>query len=105
MFCSEVVFFPNVKTFIMCPIAHVQPASIDIPVGSVCYLIKEKVLPFGRSVRDLLSDNLMLEKKLIDSEEGVVLLKGQTYLIKCGVVELQGKHTTAMKNRKSVISM
>lgn len=34
--------------------------------------------------------DLVLEKRFIDEDEGVTLLKGQTYLVKCGKVHLTG---------------
>ena len=41
--------------------SYVQPASVDIPLTSTCYLVKEKVLPFRKKVRDLLQKGLILE--------------------------------------------
>ena len=58
---------------------YVQPASIDLAVGDVAYLVKQKFLPFSREV-DYIVDKLCLEK--IDlAEDGSILFKGQTYLI------------------------
>jgi dCTP deaminase len=57
---------------------HVQPSSIDIPLGEKAYLIKHKFLPFQKEIettaRDLAIDTL-------DLTTGANLLKGQTYLV------------------------
>ncbi len=65
---------------------YVQPASIDLPISGTVYLVKEKVLPFRKQVRELIED-LVLEEKQLGSN-GAVLLKGQTYLVYCGKVRL-----------------
>ena len=52
----------------------VQPASIDMPISGDAYLLKEKVLPFRRKVKDLLPE-IVLEHRTLGGE-GVVLLKG-----------------------------
>lgn len=92
----------------------VQPASIDIPIhlkgksggqpvpflhsntsdnnsnnkkdgfhGGTMFLMKHKRLPLGSSVRKMLKD-LVLERVSPDA----VLLKGQTYLVYCGIIDL-----------------
>lgn len=66
-------------------IKYVQPASIDLPVGNVAYLVKEKFLPFSKDVKTLV-DKLMIEK--IDLIEGGILFKGQTYLIPIAQINL-----------------
>ncbi len=58
---------------------YIQPASIDLPVGDVAYLVKQKFLPFSRDVNYIV-DKLSLDK--IDlTNGGSILFKGQTYLI------------------------
>lgn len=63
----------------------IQPASIDIPIGKTAYLVKQKFLPFGKSVRDLLN-TFALER--LDLTSGAILFKGQTYLIPCLTFDL-----------------
>jgi hypothetical protein len=53
------------------------PHSVDLPISGNVYLVKEKVLPFRKSVRSLLEE-LVLEEKNLDGEDGAVLLRGQT---------------------------
>ena len=59
--------------------SYVQPASIDLPVTGSAFLVKEKVLPFHHRVIDLVHDLTLERKPLVG--DGVVLLKGQTYLV------------------------
>ena len=63
---------------------YVQPASIDLPISGTVYLVKEKVLPFRKQVRQLVEELLLEDKALTGN--GAVLLKGQTYLVYCGKV-------------------
>jgi dCTP deaminase len=57
---------------------YVQPASIDIPIGNVAYLVKQKFLPFSQKVNDIV-EKLSIEQ--LDLSKGAILFKGQTYLI------------------------
>ena len=59
---------------------HIQPASIDIPLGSSAYLVTQKFLPFSSDVASL-AKSLAIEH--IDLSKGAVFLRGQTYLVKC----------------------
>ena len=65
---------------------YVQPASIDLPISGTVYLVKEKVLPFRKQVRQLIHELVLEEKNL--EKSSAVLLKGQTYLVYCGKVRL-----------------
>jgi dCTP deaminase len=65
---------------------YVQPASIDLPVSGNVFLVRDKILPFRRKVADLLQELVLEERSL--KGEGAVLLKGQTYLIHVGEIEL-----------------
>ena len=67
---------------------YVQPASIDLPISGAVYLVKEKVLPFRKQVRQLVEELVLEDKDLNASSNGAVLLKGQTYLVYCGRVRL-----------------
>lgn len=58
--------------------SYVEPASIDLPVGDVAYLVKQKFLPFSHKVEEVV-DKLSLDE--IDLRNGGVFFKGQTYLI------------------------
>ena len=67
--------------------SYVQPASVDIPAGRECYLVREKFLPFQRSIRGVLP-KVLLESRDLGTDEGVGDAQGQTYLIPCGKVAL-----------------
>ena len=75
---------------------YVQPASLDIPLGNRCCLVKHKILPHGKDITSVIPDLVLsivdlhepdLEQKDLDSG-GTLLLKGQTYLVPCGVIHL-----------------
>jgi dCTP deaminase len=58
---------------------QVQPASIDLRLGSVAYRIRASFLPgLGRTVEDCLSGDLVMHK--VDLREGAVLETGCVYL-------------------------
>ena len=59
---------------------HLQPASIDIPIWSDIYHVKQAFLPFQKSVQ-YITNKLTIQK--FDAQEWVVLYKWQTYLIPC----------------------
>lgn len=80
--------------------SYVQPASVDIPVSGSVFLVKEKVLPFSQKVSDLLPDLVLEEKSL--KGDGVVLLRGQTYLVHCGQLALPEGHRGALSPKSSV---
>lgn len=65
----------------------IQPASIDIPVGSICYLLKDRFLPNKTKVEDLV--DLMYLEKIDFSKASCLLLKGQTYLFPCAKINLK----------------
>lgn len=67
--------------------AFVQPSSIDIPLGIECLMVKEKILPHGKSVRGLLPLIELMRTPLSETTP-TVLLKGQTYLCYCGRISM-----------------
>ncbi|MFW6230605.1 MAG: 2'-deoxycytidine 5'-triphosphate deaminase domain-containing protein [Nanoarchaeota archaeon] len=56
----------------------VQPASIDIPIGSTAYLVKQKFLPFSNDV-SYITERLTIDT--VDLTFGGMLYKGCTYII------------------------
>ncbi len=56
---------------------YVQPASIDIPLGSEAFILKQKFIPFSRPVSNIIK-KLSIGK--IDISKETILYKGQTYL-------------------------
>lgn len=56
----------------------VQPGSIDIPIGSTAYLVKQKFLPFQNTV-SYITDKLQIDT--VDLAYGGLLHKGCTYII------------------------
>ena len=79
---------------------YVQPASIDLPLSDDCYLVKDRVLPYGRKLRDLIPSLEISRVSL--GETGAVLLKGQTYLALCGRVRMP-RHLRGSLSPKSSI--
>lgn len=79
---------------------YVQPASIDLPLPKKAWLVKEKVLPFQKCVRDLL-DNLALDECSLEGD-GAMLLRGQTYLVHCGRVTLPATHRGLLSPKSSI---
>ena len=79
---------------------YVQPASIDLPLAQHAWLVKEKVLPFQKSVKDLL-ESLALEKCSLEGD-GAMLLRGQTYLVHCGSISLPAGHRGLLSPKSSI---
>jgi dCTP deaminase len=83
--------------------AFVQPASLDIPIGRRCLLLRDKALPFRRRVEALLQEeDMVLEERVVEAGESFLLLKGQTYLFPCGRVSL-AEHLEGSLSPKSSI--
>ncbi len=61
---------------------YVQPASLDLPLDTRCYIIKDKIVPFQRNIKDILDDIKLSEQTTS------LLLKGQTYLCYFGYIKL-----------------
>jgi dCTP deaminase len=56
----------------------VQPASIDVPIGTKAYLVKQKFLPFNNTV-SYITERLTIET--VNLQHGGLLHKGCTYII------------------------
>ena len=66
--------------------SHVQPASIDLPVGEVAYEMQGVVLPRkGEKIVDLIEKYRVPSVRAIDLTKGAILEKGVTYLIRSAV--------------------
>ena len=61
------------------PPENVQPASIDLRLGSMAYRLRSSFLPGKRRVKDVLADNQMGPP--IDLRDGAILEKNRPYLI------------------------
>jgi len=82
----------------------IQPASIDLPIGGTCYLMRDKVLPHRRSIRSILNEkDCFLEKVTIEAaNDSVLLLKGQTYLFPCVKLDLGGNLRGSLSPKSSI---
>lgn len=78
---------------------YVEPASIDVPVGSKAYLVKQKFLPFSQKI-DYIVDRIKLEELNLENE--VLFLKGQTYLIPCLNVSIPENITVKISPKSSI---
>jgi dCTP deaminase len=78
---------------------HVQPASLDISISNICYLVKDKILAFRCTVEQMLMDNLLVK---YDQQKEYTLLKHHTYMAYCGYVKLPS-HLSASFSPKSSI--
>jgi deoxycytidine triphosphate deaminase len=96
----ELVAAPGVFGFGHDLLRFVQPASIDVPLSGTAWMVKEKVLPFRKRVRELLPDLVLEERSL--TGEGSVLLRGQTYLVFCGTVSLPAGHRGLLSPKSSI---
>eukprot|EP00512_Aurantiochytrium_limacinum_P007024 CAMPEP_0171524020 /NCGR_PEP_ID=MMETSP0959-20130129/8791_1 /TAXON_ID=87120 /ORGANISM="Aurantiochytrium limacinum, Strain ATCCMYA-1381" /LENGTH=480 /DNA_ID=CAMNT_0012064657 /DNA_START=36 /DNA_END=1478 /DNA_ORIENTATION=+ len=84
---------------------HIEPASVDLPVGRECYLVRDKVLPHRQSIRALVqaeNSDLVLERKDVDPAQGVLLLKGQTYLFPCAKLDLEEGLNGSLSPKSSI---
>lgn len=82
---------------------YVQPASIDIPIGRQCFLLRDKVLPFKRKVDTLLEEEeLVLSKQQVEQGGKFLLLRGQTYLFPCGSVKLGPEQFGSLSPKSSI---
>jgi dCTP deaminase len=92
------------RGLLSCPHADisqfVQPASIDLPLGPSCVLVREKVLPHKRKVRDL-AESLALQTVDLTGEGGI-LLRGQTYLAYCGKLKMPGLFRGSLSPKSSI---
>ena len=75
----------------------IQPTSLDIPISSECYLMKNKFLPNQRIIRDMVK-----ETKIRGISLQQVLLKNQTYLIYCGKIHLHSNHRAIFSPKSSI---
>lgn len=78
---------------------HIQPASIDIPIGSKAYLVKQKFIPFSQKI-DFIIEKVKLEE--FDLTNSTLLLKGQTYLIPCLKVDLPENLVVKISPKSSI---
>lgn len=78
---------------------HVQPASMDIPVGSVCFHVKYAFLPFGDTV-DYVANKLQVER--FDTRWWVTLYKGQTYLFPCLDIDIPANYFGKISPKSSL---
>lgn len=85
---------------------YIQPASLDVPLTSRCYLVKDKILPFGTTIRDVLNEIVLEEIILPNLEEetktGPIFFKGHTYLAYCGKVNLPGDMRASLSPKSSI---
>lgn len=80
-------------------IKHVQPASMDIPIGKVAYEVCQKFIPFTEKVQDIIKK---VTVKKLNLAKGATLYKGKTYLIPCFEIDLP-KHLEMRISPKSSI--
>ncbi len=65
---------------------HIQPASLDMPVGDIAWEMQGVVLPRpGESVSELIKKYRVPSVKSIDLTKGTILEKGATYLIRSAI--------------------
>lgn len=76
-----------------------QPASIDLPVGEMAYLVDKVFLPFKHSVSDLVKQESFREYPLTANTE---LHKDGTYLIPSVHLNLQPHHAAQVSPKSSI---
>ena len=75
----------------------IQPSSLDIPISSESYLMRNKFLPNKRIIRDMVN-----KTKIRDISIPEVLLKNKTYLIFCGKINLHTNHRAMFSPKSSI---
>lgn len=78
---------------------YVQPASIDLPVGTSLYHVQQKFLPFQETIREKIET---VSTQELSTEGWIVLYKWQTYLIPCLEVALWPKHSWKISPKSSL---
>ncbi|MFP4656459.1 MAG: 2'-deoxycytidine 5'-triphosphate deaminase domain-containing protein [Candidatus Woesearchaeota archaeon] len=78
----------------------VQPASLDLPLGDKLYVLKNKFLPLHDDVEDIIEDN-SIEKIDLD-ENGVILYKGNTYLVPIADIDLPDSLSARLSPKSSI---
>lgn len=82
---------------------HIQPASLDLPITTIGYCIKDRVIPKQDFIDDFLfKPNQILHDLFLTEENEAILLKNQTYLIYCCTINLP-KDVRAQCSPKSSI--
>jgi dCTP deaminase len=77
----------------------IQPASLDLPIGSVAYVMKSNVIPYGRKISDVVSE-YMLDKISLDN--GAVLKRGETYFIPVGNCDVPANMNVRISPKSSI---
>jgi len=77
----------------------IQPASLDIPLGSKAYLINEKFIPFKKNIEKIIKENNVKE---IDITKGEILYKNQTYLIPTIEINLNDDYYIKISPKSSI---
>lgn len=104
MLLEEGLFVPGSSACPSIADTFIQPASLDLPVMNQCYLVKDRVLPYRKTVSELIPTIKIMQLDL-SAPDGAVLLKGQTYLAHCGRVKMppNGTLTPSLSEAFSLI--
>ncbi len=62
---------------------YIQPASIDLPLGSKAYLVSHKFIPFRKNISYVI-EKIKIEE--FDLTKSTIFYKGHTYIIKVGTI-------------------
>jgi dCTP deaminase len=84
---------------------YIQPASVDLPLYQPCYLVKDKILPFQRNIRQVLQEIILDEVNISNNNNNnstSILLKGQTYLCYCGYVNMPSHLHGSLSPKSSI---
>ncbi|MFP4402438.1 MAG: 2'-deoxycytidine 5'-triphosphate deaminase domain-containing protein [Candidatus Nanoarchaeia archaeon] len=80
--------------------SHIQPSSIDIPLGNKAYLLSERALSTTHSIEEILPE---IALQTLDLKEETLLLKHHTYLIETDIEINLNSHMSAKCSPKSSI--
>ncbi|MDD3263607.1 MAG: 2'-deoxycytidine 5'-triphosphate deaminase [Candidatus Nanoarchaeia archaeon] len=100
---KELIQNKKIKSYINVDLnEYLQPASLDIPVSNIAYLVKFKFIPFKRKVEEII-ESIKLDE--INLDNNPILFKGQTYLIPCLKIEdLQSNINNKTNKNKKIIA-